>query len=68
LPDGPTVGEQDQPNCPKAKWCMLLNTTFPITPPPAPPLSAAPCIRFGHTVQLYAFHPSIRAAFAVTFY
>ena len=33
-------------------WCMMIKTSFPKHPPPAPPLSAAPCIRFGHTVPV----------------
>lgn len=43
---------QDKPNCPFLKWCMLINTSFPIRPSPPPPLSSSPCIRFGHAIPV----------------
>lgn len=43
---------KDKPNCPYLKWCMLINTSFPIHPAPPPPLSSSPCIRFGHAIPV----------------
>lgn len=54
LPSHPVADcdSQDKPNCPFLKWCMLINTSFPIHPSPPPPLSSSPCIRFGHTIPV----------------